>query len=58
MLNVWKPIWARPGHTVVHRWTTDFVSTHGKRATIHWVEYQDPKGKSHDAVHYVKWLDE
>lgn len=51
----YKPIWARPGNTVIDRWEEPFNSgmNHG---IVTMFRFKNKKGKLIEAIGFVKWI--
>ncbi len=57
-MTPYRPYFSADGNKVVRMWDEPFVDRRGNRATVCKVEYIDKKGKPHEAVFWVKWLEQ
>lgn len=53
---VHKPFYADAGCTVVRRWKENFTDRAGSTAVLTHIEYTDKKGRPHEAVIQVEWI--
>lgn len=52
----YKPIWARPGNTLLDTWTEDFEDRIGNKAILTMFRFRNKKGKTIETVGHVKWV--
>ena len=57
-MTPYRPYFSADGNKVVRMWDEPFVDRRGNRAKVCKVEYIDKKGKPHEAVFWVKWLEQ
>lgn len=53
----YKPIWTRPGNTLVDKWTEPFTSG-PCRGIVTMIRFKNKKGKLVEVIGFVKWVDE
>lgn len=54
--GAYKPIWARPGNTVLEKTIVGFVDRTGNRGVSTTIRYRNKKGKIIEVVGFIKWI--
>lgn len=55
-ITPYLPPWSANGNIPLRMWEESFVDRMNNRAIITKVEYKDKKGKLHEMVAFVKWI--